>query len=104
MKVSTEGNPRMRHICMVPGCRNEGKHTLTLRMRRTDTSAVWAPTTDFKVCDKHATEGCDIEVIYRPKRTGVVNMDVYSPAKDGSEMHARRRNPIVQGAERARRD
>jgi hypothetical protein len=93
---------------MVPGCGgkhgpNEGRHVLTIRMRRPDTSAVWAPTTDFHVCDTHATEGADLEIIYRPKKTSKIVMDVYSPAKDGGELHARRQVPIIQGADRAPR-
>jgi hypothetical protein len=90
----------MRQDCMIPKCPHEARHTLTIRMRRTDTSAVWAPATNFKICDKHATAGAEIEIIFRPKRNGKITTDVYSPAKDGREYHARRTVDIIQGPNR----
>jgi hypothetical protein len=65
-----------RHHCAVPGCphRGEGRHVLTLRLRRPDTSAVWAPTTGLYLCDSHATQGCEIEITVRPKKNRKVKV------------------------------
>ena len=59
----------MRHDCIVPGCSNPGRHALTLRMRRPDTSAVWAPNTQAYFCDEHADCGAEVDILVRPNDT-----------------------------------
>ena len=56
--------------CMVPGCKNPPGFILSLRMRRRNTGATWAPNQPAFFCDKHANAGSDITIIYTPTKTG----------------------------------
>ena len=62
--------------CSVPGCRAEPSHVLSLRMRRRDTGADWAPNTEAYYCSIHANGGADITILYRPTSSREVNVDV----------------------------
>jgi len=89
-----------RHFCMVPGCHEEGRHALTVRLRRPDTTAVWAPTTGAFVCDRHATEGCEIDIVWRPKRTGQVVTKTLAEYRGQQGTLHERLADITQGARR----
>jgi hypothetical protein len=43
--------------CVITGCPNEGRRNLSVRLRRPNTSAIWAPNMDGFLCDEHATGG-----------------------------------------------
>ena len=52
--------------CMVEGCTGKVTHLLSLRMRRPDTGADWAPNLPAYFCSLHAIGGADIEIAYTP--------------------------------------
>jgi hypothetical protein len=62
--------------CVVPGCSREGRNNLGVRLRRPDTSAIWAPNTEAYVCDVHAESGARIMVFYEATTTDEVEVDV----------------------------
>lgn len=62
--------------CLIPGCNRTANNTLSIRCRRPDTSAIWAPNLKANLCDKHATEGCTIDVILTPNTSGHVKTNV----------------------------
>lgn len=75
----------MYHSCIVPGCPENGRHALTVRLRRPDTSAVWAPTTGAYLCDKHGTEGVELAIVVTPTKTRTVVTNTWGTSPDGSE-------------------
>jgi len=48
--------------CIINGCRNHASNNFGVRLRREDTSAIWAPNTEAYICDFHASSGFDITV------------------------------------------
>lgn len=62
----------MRHYCVVPGCDADGRHALTLRIRRPDTSAIAAPNTNAWLCDEHAESGLEIDISVKPNTRGTI--------------------------------
>ena len=48
--------------CIIPGCKNIAQNNFGVRLRRPDTTAIWAPNTDAYLCDHHATMGVLVEV------------------------------------------
>lgn len=89
-----------RHFCMVPGCKQDGRHTITLRCRRPDTSAIWAPTTGAYLCDNHATQGLEIDIKVRPKRNKKVRVTTAAEYRDETGQEYVREVDIIQGARR----
>ncbi len=65
--------------CIIPGCNNVADHNLGVRLRRPDTSAIWAPNTEAYLCDEHAESGLRIQVIIEPTQTGNIETEVSSP-------------------------
>ena len=61
-------------------------------MRRSDTSAIWAPNTAAYVCDRHAVAGARLTVLFEPTETGTVEVGVY-----GATHQAGRTTLIRQG-------
>ena len=51
---------------MVSGCEEPPTHVLSLRMRRQDTGADWAPNLPAFFCPRHANGGSDIWIRYTP--------------------------------------
>ena len=43
--------------CIIAGCRNPATNNFSVRLRREDTSAIWAPNTEAFICDEHAACG-----------------------------------------------
>jgi len=81
--------------CIIDGCPNPALHNLGIRLRRPDTTAIWAPNTDAFVCDTHATQGFTIQIILTPTMSGNIETKVRSqPA--GQTIS--RTTPIVQPA------
>lgn len=90
-----------RHNCIVPGCRNEAPHAITLRLRRPDTSAMWAPNTDAYLCDEHGNGGAEVELVYRPKRTKRLELTTRSEYRGKQGVPVVKSVPITQGTRRA---
>jgi hypothetical protein len=78
--------------CIVPGCPVEASNNLGVRLRRPDTSAIWAPNTAAHVCDRHAVAGARLTVLFEPTETGQVEVGVY-----GATHQAGRTTLIRQG-------
>jgi hypothetical protein len=78
--------------CIVPGCPVEASNNLGVRLRRPDTSAIWAPNTAAYVCDRHAAAGARLTVLFEPTDTGQVEVGVY-----GATHQAGRTTLIRQG-------
>ena len=53
-------------ICIVANCSREATNNFSERLRREDTSAIWAPNTEAYLCDAHAEMGFVIDVQLTP--------------------------------------
>jgi len=73
---------------------------ITLRCRRPDTSAVWAPTTGAYLCDKHATGGAELELFFRPKRNRQLVVTTQAKARGETGAKTTRTVDITGGANR----
>ena len=62
--------------CLVPGCRGEVTHVFSMRMRRLDTGADWAPNSTAYFCTSHADSGANVSVLYEPNKSGLVEIAV----------------------------
>lgn len=62
--------------CLIPHCPNNAVHNLGVRLRRPDTSAIWAPNCDAYLCDEHADQGYTVDVTLTPtiNRTITTNL------------------------------
>jgi hypothetical protein len=80
--------------CIIPGCPREASNNLSVRLRRADTSAIWAPNTDAYVCDTHATQGARLTLFYESVDSGSVEINVHGAAPAAS-----RTTPIRKGRE-----
>lgn len=63
--------------CIVPGCSRTGTNNLGVRLRKPDTTAIWAFETAAHVCDVHARSGVRLVMIYEPTKTGRVEFSVH---------------------------
>src|SRR4051812_10557212 len=63
--------------CVVPGCTRPASNNLSVRLRRPNTSAIWAPNLDAFVCDHHAVAGARIHVLYEATETGEIETHVH---------------------------
>ena len=52
--------------CIIEGCENEGINNFGVRLRRPNTSAIWAPNTEAFICDSHASRGLRVIVFIEP--------------------------------------
>ena len=52
--------------CIIEGCENEGVNNFGVRLRRPNTSAIWAPNTEAYICDFHASRGLRVIVFLEP--------------------------------------
>lgn len=53
--------------CIISGCTNVATNNFSVRLRREDTSAIWAPNTEAYICDHHASTGFDVDVTLTPR-------------------------------------
>jgi hypothetical protein len=79
--------------CIVPGCTHEAQNNLSVRLRRPNTSAIWAPNTEAFVCDVHAASGARIHVLYEATESQEIETHVHGWASEPS-----RRTEIRQPA------
>ncbi len=63
--------------CVVPGCPVDAQNVFGVRLRRPDTSAIWAPNTEAFICDQQAKSGARIRVYYEATESGEVDVDVH---------------------------
>lgn len=77
--------------CAIPGCNNPAPHNFGVRLRRPDTSAIWAPNTEAFLCDAHASQGLSITVVLEPTNSGQIETKVSGIAPPT----ANRATPIV---------
>jgi hypothetical protein len=78
--------------CIVAGCNNSADHNLSVRPRRPDTTAIWAPNAEAYICDAHADGGMTVEVILTPNPSGAITTVVSSPGSSPVS----RTTPITQ--------
>ena len=64
--------------CIIAGCTNQADHNLSIRLRRPDTSAIWAPNTEAFLCDLHAAQGMVVTITLQPTNTGNIETQVSS--------------------------
>ncbi len=62
--------------CIVPGCEEDANNNFGVRLRRPDTSAIWAPNTEAFLCDTHAAQGLRIKVYLEPTTTGQIETQI----------------------------
>jgi hypothetical protein len=67
--------------CIVPGCSNRAFNNIGIRLRRPNTTAIWAPNTNAFVCDLHATAGFDIQITLTSNSSGHIRTDTGSPSR-----------------------
>jgi hypothetical protein len=48
--------------CIIEGCQNYADNNFGVRLRRPNTTAIFAPNTDAFVCDEHSKAGMRIDV------------------------------------------
>lgn len=48
--------------CIIVNCNNLATNNLSVRLRREDTTAIWAPNTDAFICDVHAACGMTVDI------------------------------------------
>jgi len=82
--------------CVVPGCAREGRNNLSIRLRRPDTSAIWAPNTEAFVRDTHAESGARLTLYYQATdadRIEVIVHGIGEPASRITPIHHREEEP-----------
>ena len=67
--------------CIVPGCAVNATNNLGVRLRRADTSAIWAPNSEAYVCDAHATSGARVTLVYEGTESGQIEVRVYGAVR-----------------------
>jgi hypothetical protein len=80
--------------CLIPGCEREAHNSMSIRLRRPDTTAIWAPNLDAFLCDVHAVSGGRVEILYEEAESGAIETQVHG-AKS-SDPH--RQTPIRHAA------
>lgn len=64
--------------CAIAGCENAAENNFSVRLRRPDTSAIWAPNTEAFLCDEHAGQGLIVTVLLEPTTSGEIETRVSS--------------------------
>lgn len=62
--------------CLIPNCQNNAQNNISIRLRRSDTSAIWAPNSEAFLCDIHAAQGYIINVELIPVQTITITTNV----------------------------
>ena len=70
--------------CLIPRCDEEPTHVFSVRMRRKDSGADWAPNTEAYFCERHANDGARISVFYEPIPMGFVTVSVQAVTEAAS--------------------
>ena len=72
--------------CVVPNCARDAQNNLGVRLRRPDTSAIWAPNTEAFVCDYHAESGALVTVYYQEAESNQVDVRVHGTSPPASRV------------------
>lgn len=95
MPLSSHQQKETKMQCIINGCPNPAHNHFGVRLRRQDTSAIWAPNTEAYICDHHAVTGLAINVQITPAAGGNITTIV----SDGAGANpAIRTTPIVNQA------
>lgn len=62
--------------CLIPNCQNDAQNNISIRLRRPDTTAIWAPNTEAFLCDTHASQGYIVNVQLIPAETITITTNV----------------------------
>jgi hypothetical protein len=62
--------------CIISGCDNHADNNFGIRLRRADTSAIWAPNSSAYICDLHAVQGLKITVVVEANPTGKIQTKI----------------------------
>jgi hypothetical protein len=62
--------------CLIPNCPNNAENNISIRCRRPDTSAIWAPNTVAYLCDIHADMGYSIDIRFTPAQSRTITTNV----------------------------
>jgi hypothetical protein len=77
--------------CLIPGCNNNAENNISVRLRRPDTSAIWAPNSEAYLCDVHADQGYTVDIALTPLAVRNITTNVSSA---GGHMETRT-TPII---------
>jgi len=77
--------------CIISGCTNRATNNISIRLRRENTSAIWAPNTEAYLCNEHAAMGFTVNVTLSARQDHNLETIVSSPG--GTQ--ARRITPII---------
>ena len=70
--------------CIIEGCEKEGVNNFGVRLRRPNTSAIWAPNTEAFICDFHASRGMKVIVFLEPTEHSELETIVRSVSQSAS--------------------
>ena len=62
--------------CLIPNCQNDATNNIAIRLRRSDTTAIWAPNSEAHLCDAHAAQGYTINIQLTPIQTNTITTNV----------------------------
>ena len=62
--------------CLIPNCQNNASNNIAVRLRRPDTSAIWAPNSQAFLCDIHADQGYIINVTLTPSEPREITTNI----------------------------
>ena len=62
--------------CLIPGCQTNATNNIAVRLRRADTTAIWAPNSEAFLCDVHAGQGYTINVELIPGQAHTITTNV----------------------------
>lgn len=71
--------------CLISNCNNDATHNVGIRLRRPNTSAIWAPNTVAFFCDVHADQGYTVDITF----TLVENRSITTNVSAGGHVETR---------------
>jgi hypothetical protein len=80
--------------CMVPGCVAEARNSLSVRVRKPTTLAVFSPNCDAFLCKAHAEGGAEFTIDFVPTASGAVETTVMC----GGSIVSVKKTPIQHSA------
>lgn len=61
---------------LIPNCQNDAQNNISIRLRRADTSAIWAPNSEAFLCDVHTAQGYTINIELSPVQANTITTNV----------------------------
>ncbi|WP_276974348.1 hypothetical protein [Flavobacterium filum] len=62
--------------CLIPNCPNNATNNISIRLRREDTTAIWAPNSEAFLCNAHAAQGYTINIDFVPAQGHSITTNV----------------------------